>query len=217
MIRHRPLSILLSLSFLAGATDAGAQAQSREQALQALSNADAQARSQAAGRLAEVGVMADTPALLRALKDDDETTRERAEQAAWQIWSRSGDSRVDKLYQTGVVQMNGGELQKSIATFTRVIQLKPGFAEGWNKRATLYYLVGENRKSLADCAQVIKRNPNHFGALAGYGQLYLRLEDYQRALTYFQRALEVNPNMDGVRRNILLLEQIIEQRRRNMV
>ena len=215
--RHWPLSIVLSLSFLAGATDAGAQAQSREQALQALSNADAQVRSQAAGRLAEVGVMADTPALLRALKDEDETTRERAEQAAWQIWSRSGDARVDKLYQTGVAQMNDGELHKSIATFTHVIQLKPGFAEGWNKRATLYYLVGESRKSLADCAQVIKRNPNHFGALAGYGQLYLRLEDYQRALTYFQRALEVNPNMDGVRRNILLLEQIIEQRRRNMV
>ncbi|TSA16573.1 MAG: tetratricopeptide repeat protein [Betaproteobacteria bacterium] len=217
MIRQWLLGVLLSLVFLAGATDARAQAQSREQALQALSHADAQVRSQAALRLAEVGVMADTPVLLRALHDEDETTRERAEQAAWQIWSRSGDSRVDKLYQTGVAQMNGGELHKSIATFTRVIQLRPGFAEGWNKRATLYYLLGENRKSLADCAQVIKRNPNHFGALAGYGQLYLRLEDYQRALTYFQRALEVNPNMDGVRRNILLLEQIIEQRRRDMV
>jgi tetratricopeptide (TPR) repeat protein len=64
---------------------------------------------------------------------------------------------------------------------------------------------------------VIKRNPYHFGALAGYGQIYLRLEDYDRSLEYFRRALEVNPNMDSVRLNILLLEQLIEQRRRSMI
>ena len=64
---------------------------------------------------------------------------------------------------------------------------------------------------------MIKRNPYHFGALAGYGQIYLRLEDYELALEYFRRALEVNPNMDSVKLNILLLEQLLEQRRRNMV
>ena len=113
--------------------------------------------------------------------------------------------------------MNGGELRQGIATFTRIIRLKPEFAEGWNKRATLYFLAGEYRKSLADCAQVIKHNPYHFGALAGYGQIYLRLEDYERSLAYFQRALEVNPNMDSVRLNILLLEQLVEQRRNHMI
>jgi tetratricopeptide (TPR) repeat protein len=113
--------------------------------------------------------------------------------------------------------MKGGDLHQAIATFSRIIELKPGFAEGWNKRATLYFLAGDYRKSLADCAQVIKRNPYHFGALAGYGQIYLRLEDYARALDYFRRALEVNPNMDSVKLNILLLEQLIEQRRKNMI
>ena len=113
--------------------------------------------------------------------------------------------------------MNSGELQKGIATFTRIIRLKPAFAEGWNKRATLYFLAGDYRRSLADCAQVIKRNPYHFGALAGFGQIYLGLEDYERSLEYFQRALEVNPNMKGVKLNILLLEQLIEQRRKDMI
>jgi tetratricopeptide (TPR) repeat protein len=113
--------------------------------------------------------------------------------------------------------MKGGDLHRAIATFTRIIGLKPGFAEGWNKRATLYFLSGEYGKSLADCAQVIKRNPHHFGALAGYGQIYLRLEDYTRARDYFRRALEVNPNMDNVRLNLHLLEQLLEERRKNMV
>jgi tetratricopeptide (TPR) repeat protein len=212
------LTSLLSLLFLCGTTDSAlAQALSREQALQSLSHAEVQMRRDAAQRLGEIGVMSDNAALQRALRDADEGTRENAEQAMWQIWGRSGDPQVDRLYRTGVEQMGGGELQKGIATFTHIIELKPDFAEGWNKRATLYFLTGEYRKSLADCAQVIKRNPYHFGALAGYGQIYLRLEDYARALDYFRRALEVNPNMATVRLNVQLIEQLLEQRRKNMV
>lgn len=210
------LTALLMLLFLACPVDS-APALNREQARQALGDRDVQVRRQAANRLGEIGVMTDTPVLLQALRDADAPTREHAEQAVWRIWGRSGDPRVDQLYRTGVKQMSGGDLPKSIATFTRIVELKPGFAEGWNKRATLYFLAGEYHKSLADCAQVVKRNRYHFGALAGYGQIYLRLEDYERSLEYFQRALEVNPNMDSVKRNILLLEQLIEQRHKKMI
>jgi tetratricopeptide (TPR) repeat protein len=204
------------LLFLACPVDAE-PALSREQARQSLTAMDVQLRRQAATRLGEIGAMADTAALRQALRDADADTRENAEQAMWRIWERSGDEQVDRLYQAGVEQMKRGDLREAIATFTRIIELKPDFAEGWNKRATLYFLTGEYRKSLADCAEVIKRNPNHFGALAGYGQIYLRLEDYRRSLDYFRRAFEVNPNMDGVRLNILLLERLIEQRRENMI
>lgn len=215
---HAQLTGLLTLLFLAGTAGAApAQALSREQARQSLTETDVQVRRLAATRLGEIGVMGDTPALRQALRDADADTREHAENAMWRIWERSGNQQVDRLYQAGVAQMKGGDLLKAIATFSRIIEIKPGFAEGWNKRATLYFLAGEYRKSLADCAQVIKRNPYHFGALAGYGQIYLRLEDYERSLEYFQRALEVNPNMDSVKLNILLLERLIEQRRKNMI
>jgi tetratricopeptide (TPR) repeat protein len=213
---HVKLTTLLTLLFLACPADS-APPLSREQSRQSLSHADVQMRRNAAHRLGEIGVMSDSAALQRALRDADVGTRENAEHAMWQIWERSGDPQIDRLYRTGVEQMNGGELRKAIATFTRIIELKPDFAEGWNKRATLYFLAGEYHKSLADCAQVIKRNPYHFGALAGYGQIYLRLEDYARALDYFRRALEVNPNMDSVKLNILLLEQLLEQRRKDMI
>ena len=213
---HAQLTALLTLLFLAWPADS-APVESRVQARQSLTHADVQMRRQGAARLGEIGVMADTPALRQALRDADSDTRENAEKAMWRIWERSGDREVDRLYQTGVEQMKGGDSDKAIATFTRIIGLKPGFAEGWNKRATLYFLAGEFRKSLADCAQVIKRNPYHFGALAGYGQIYLRLEDYEHSLAYFHRALAVNPNMDSVRLNILLLEQLIEQRRKKMI
>jgi tetratricopeptide (TPR) repeat protein len=181
--------------------------------VQALSESDPQARRDAAARLGEVGTMADVAALARALHDPDEDARERAEQALWQIWSRSGDADVDRLFQAGVEQMNAGELEQSIATFTRIIERKPDFAEGWNKRATAYFLNGDLLKSLADCDEVMRRNPYHFGALSGYALIYMHLERYERALEYSRRALEVNPNLDGVRRNIELLEHLLELRR----
>lgn len=207
---------LVSILLLTG-TPAQSQGLSREQAVQSLSHADAQTRRDAVGRLGEVGSMADVTLLVEALRDPDEDIRDRAEQALWRIWSRSGDPEVDRLYQTGIEQMNAGDLQQSIATFTRIIKLKPDFAEGWNKRATLYFLAGDWRKSLADCDEVVKRNPYHFGALAGYALIYIRLEYYERALEYSRRALEVNPNLEGVRRNVDLLERLLEQRRRQMI
>ncbi len=213
---HSLAAVLASILLL---TVAAAQSQglSREQAVQSLSRADAQARRDAASRLGEVGSMADVTLLVKALRDPDEDTRDHAELALWRIWARSGDDDVDRLYQTGVEQMNAGDLQQSIVTFTRIIELRPDFAEGWNKRATAYFLDGELRKSLADCDEVIKRNPYHFGALAGYALIYIRLEYYDRALEYSRRALEINPNMEGVRRNIDLLERLLEQRRNRMI
>jgi tetratricopeptide (TPR) repeat protein len=195
--------------------DASAQPQgiSREQAVQFLSHAEAQARRDAASRLGEVGTMADVPPLVGALRDIDADTRDQAEQALWRIWARSGDPEADRLYQMGIEQMNAGDLQQGIVTFTRIIELKPDFAEGWNKRATLYFLAGDLRKSLADCDEVMKRNPYHFGALSGYALIYTRLEYYERALEYSRRALAVNPNMAGIRENAELLERMLEQRR----
>jgi tetratricopeptide (TPR) repeat protein len=213
---HALLAALVPILWLTF-TAAQTQGLSREQAVQSLSDADAQTRRDAASRLGEVGSMADATLLVRALRDPDADTRDHAEQSLWRIWARSGDQEVDRLYQAGLEQMNAGELQQSIVTFTRIIELKPDFAEGWNKRATLYFVAGDLRKSLADCDEVMKRNPYHFGALAGYAQIYIRLEYYDRALEYSRRALEVNPNLEGVRRNIELLERLLEQRRRRTI
>jgi tetratricopeptide (TPR) repeat protein len=207
---------LLAMVLHAGPA-AQAQGLSREQAVQALSATDAATRAEAASRLGEVGTMADVALLARTLRDPDEDVRDSAEQTMWRVWSRSGNAEVDALYSTGVTQMSVGDLSQSIATFSRIIKLKPDFAEGWNKRATLYFLTGDLRKSLADCDEVVKRNPYHFAVLAGYAQIYARMEYYERALEYSRRALAINPNMTGVKRNIEMLERLLEQRRRQTI
>jgi tetratricopeptide (TPR) repeat protein len=111
--------------------------------------------------------------------------------------------------------MQADRLAEAVKTFSEVIRKKPDFAEGWNKRATAYYLAGDYERSLADCDEVLKRNPNHFGALSGAGQIHFALENFELALVWFRRALEVNPNMIGVEINIHRSQERLQQKPRN--
>jgi tetratricopeptide (TPR) repeat protein len=207
----RLTAALLAL-FLVLPAPGSAQAPTREAALETLQSPDPGQRQRAAVWLAQVGRMDDVPVLLARLRDPDEDVRAITERAIWVIWSQSGDPRADALFLDGIAQMNAGQFREGIATFSRVIDLAPGFAEGWNKRATLYFLVGDFERSLKDCDEVIKRNPNHFGALAGYGQIYMQLNDFEKAVDYFKRALAVNPNLDGVEFQVRLLERVLAER-----
>jgi tetratricopeptide (TPR) repeat protein len=196
---------------------AQAGAPTRERALADLARPDRQVRRRAVVRLAEIGTMDDAPALVQALRDPDQLVRALSERALWQVWSRSGDAEVDALFERGLEQMKAGAADAAIATFSGVIGKKPEFAEGWNKRATLYYLVGEYAKSLADCDEVVKRNPSHFGALSGYGQIYLKLDQPEKALDYFERALAVNPNMEQVQAVIGELRALVREKRKRSI
>jgi tetratricopeptide (TPR) repeat protein len=115
-------------------------------------------------RLAEIGSMADADRVLERLGDSDPRVRMAAEASIWQIWNRSGDPEIDKLFAQGVQQMQAAALDDALTSFNEIVLRKPDFAEGWNKRATIYFLRGQYEKSLADCDEVFKRNSQHFGA-----------------------------------------------------
>ena len=193
-------------------------AEPREDALKALENrTDAVARRQGLRTLAAAGTMADVPRIAQALRDPDRAVRILAEAVLWEIWSRSGDKEIDRLFAAGVQELSEGRWDDAVTTFTKVIARKPEFAEGWNKRATVYYLMGEYQKSLADCDEVMKRNPFHYGALSGYGMIYGQLDQPLRALEFYEQALGVNPNLDGVRNAIeILRDELIRKRRESI-
>jgi len=196
---------------------AGAQS-ARERALGDLGRADdVAARRSAVQQLADVGVMTDLPALVRALRDPDPIVRGFVESAMWAVWSRSSDETVDRLFAIGVEQLGQRQLEAAADTFSRIIQRRPEFAEGWNKRATVYFLLGDYRRSLADCDEVVARNPYHWGALSGYGMIYMRLDQPGRAIDYLEKALAVNPNLDQVAQTIEVLKALMLQRRRDMI
>ncbi|PYO01526.1 MAG: hypothetical protein DMD91_07375 [Candidatus Rokuibacteriota bacterium] len=190
---------------------------SRDAALRALGQTDPEARRQAVVALAATGTFEDVPRLTQALRDADPAVRQLTERALWQVWSRSGDSDIDNLLALGTEQMNDRQGPTAVQTFSEVIRRRPEFAEGWNKRATVYYLLGEYTKSLADCDEVMKRNPYHFGALSGYGMIYMQLNEPGRALTYFERALAVNPNLESVAEAVQMLRRLLIQQRRDAI
>ena len=213
----RLAAVLLALLCAAASLAQSGAYANRAEALKALSAAEPEQRADAVAWIANHGTQADGEALARRLSDENPVVRGLAEQGLWVLWHRSGDKAVDELMARGAAQTELRQFKEAIATYSEVIRRKPGFAEGWNRRATALFLAGEYRKSLADCDQVIKRNPRHFGALAGYGQIYFKLERYDKAIEYWRRALEVNPNMAGVEANIKGAEQLLAEKRRNMI
>jgi tetratricopeptide (TPR) repeat protein len=188
-----------------------ADAMTRQQALNALTSQSAKTKLDAITRLAKIGQMQDTDALVAALKDSDPAVSTTASSALWQIWARANDKAIDQLYQKGVAQMSAGQSLQAISTFSKIISMKPQFAEAWNKRATVYYFVGDLQKSIADCDEVMKRNPNHFGALSGYGQIYVQMGDLDQALRYFEKAYAINPTMLGVAQTIKDIRKLQER------
>ena len=208
----------LALAVLAVAPAAAVAGPTREEALTALADTGStDNRRRGAEALGETGLMTDVPRLAAALRDSDPVVRDLAETAMWQVWSRSGDATIDRLFETGVEQMRAGQGEQAVDTFSEIIRRRPEFAEGWNKRATVYYLLGEYRRSLADCDEVMKRNPYHFGALSGYGMIYLKLDQPATALEYFERALRMNPNLESTRQTIDLLKTLMIQRRKDTI
>jgi tetratricopeptide (TPR) repeat protein len=203
---------ILLLALTAAAAPAFPQAPAnRAQALAALKDADAARRGEGVAWIGTNGAMADAGLLHERLRDESPLVRAYAEQGLWLLWSRSGDAAIDRLMARGVEEMQAGRHAEAIRTFSEIISRRPQFAEGWNKRATAYFLAGDYRKSIADCHEVLKRNPRHFGALSGMGQIHLELDEPGAALLWFRRALEANPNMTGVEINVEALERLLKE------
>ena len=206
MVRHRwwPLVVLLM------ALPAPAAPLTRDQALAAAEQGDLAVRLRGIERLAEIGAMADANRLLPRLRDADARVRRAVEAAIWTLWGRSGDPPIDKLYARGLAQMDASALVDALATFDDIVRRKPAFAEGWNKRATVHFLLGHNTQSLQDCDEALERNPHHFGALSGAGQIHLQMGHLELALAFFKRAIAINPNLEGLAQAIHELEQRLQ-------
>jgi len=144
--------------------------------------------------------------LLETLKGHDATLAATAEAMLWRTWCRSGNTEANRIFRAGVDAMQQGKLEEAAAEFSRVIEIVPEFAEGWNKRATVRFMRKDFAGSISDCQQTLARNPNHFGALSGQGLCHMSLSEYRAAAVCFRRALEIHPHLDGVRYNLALAE-----------
>lgn len=148
--------------------------------------------------------------LARLKAAENSEIAETIEQAIWQLWLRHPSPSVDVLMGQAIKAMNANENKKALRILTTVIELAPEYAEGWNKRATVYFYEGEYKRSLADIAQVLDIEPRHFGALSGLGLIHQAMDNKKEALEALRRALKVHPFLDGAKEAEKRLKQEVE-------
>jgi tetratricopeptide (TPR) repeat protein len=135
-----------------------------------------------------------------------------AERSIWSIWLEHDDPQIEEMMAVGTTAMNLGNLEDALAVFDQMVEVAPGYAEAWNKRATVLYALGDYEGSLADIEETLEREPRHFGALSGKGLCLAAQDKLEEALRAFEATLEVHPNSPGARTNIEALEQALEGR-----
>jgi tetratricopeptide (TPR) repeat protein len=142
------------------------------------------------------------PALFARLQSADAASAAELRAQIWEIWFAAGEPEVDALMEQGEAAMGSGALRMALALFDAVIERRPDFAEGWNRRATTFYMLGAFDRSAADVARVLALEPRHFGALSGLGLIETARERPEAAIAAFERALAVDPNLPGARINL---------------
>ncbi len=153
------------------------------------------------------------PALFDRLKhapSSDAATE--IEHQIWAIWVVAGDPDIEGLMSEGEREMTEEHYPAALQAFNRIIAKRPDFAEGWNRRATLYYLMGEYQKSLTDIDRTLALEPRHFGALSGRGLVDLKLDREEDALKAWQQVLDIDPQNEGARQNVEILNAVLKRK-----
>ncbi len=135
------------------------------------------------------------------------------ESKIWNIWMEHNDPEVESIMIKGVEAMKHQQLKQALEHFNLMIKIAPEYAEGWNKRATVLYLMGRFRESEEDVLRTLELEPRHFGALSGQGLIRIALQDWTGAILYLEAALKINPHMPGV---IMNLKYALQKREESM-
>lgn len=118
------------------------------------------------------------------------------ERKIWEAWGKSDSDTINALMQGGIAVMEKGDYKRANDIFTAMIELKPDFAEAYNKRASVRYLAGDYPGSVADIERTLKLEPRHFGALSGLGAIMEQMDNLDEALKAYRRALAANPHLN---------------------
>jgi tetratricopeptide (TPR) repeat protein len=170
---------------------------------------------EAPGKLPKVGVDhgRGLDFLFGALKAaPDEESAKHVEAQIWAHWLQTPSDTTALLMMRAKAAMDAQQMDVAQKLLDAVVKLRPDYVEGWNRRATLYYLRNDYVHSLEDIQQVLVREPRHFGALAGLGMIMQDLGDDKRALDAFRKALAINPHLDKVPELVKTLSEKVEGR-----
>ena len=134
------------------------------------------------------------------------------EQEIWKIWStHPSDAKLTARLEEGSQFVRNQQLSKAIEIFTEVINLDQNWAEAWNKRATVFYMMGKFKQSQEDIDKVLALEARHFGALAGQGLVNIQLKNFEKAIRSYKQAQEIYPSMRSPEIMIKQIEDLMKE------
>lgn len=137
------------------------------------------------------GTLDDLFAKLKAAPD--KATAGRIASQIWQNWFLHPNGAVQHIMHRAQAARRAGLLEEAVGELDKLVELAPDYAEGWNQRATVLFMLGRDAESVRDIQQVLRIEPRHFGALAGLGLIHIRAKNWKSAIASFEKALEVHP------------------------
>ena len=145
-------------------------------------------------------------------KSNDFSIAFKIEKKIWNIWStHPSQEKLTTSLAVGSELMSRGELDSAYKIFSIIIESDPDWAEGWNKRATVLYLMGKYLDSLNDIDEVLKRENRHFGAFSGQALVQIKLKNYEKAIKSYQAAQKIYPSMKSAEIMIPQLQELIKE------
>ena len=153
--------------------------------------------------------------LFKLLKNSENTKAIEIENKIWKIWithpseDRRG-YRLTELLAQGSLLINQGELNKAYGLFSQIILEDPKWAEAWNKRATVLYMMGNYEQSQNDINEVLKLEERHFGALSGQGLVQIKLKNYKKAIESYKEVEKLHPSMEAPKVMIPRIKKLIK-------
>jgi tetratricopeptide (TPR) repeat protein len=143
-----------------------------------------------------------------------ELKRQRNEKAAERIasrifeeWNHSGSASIDLMMLWSQKAIEAEKFDVALDFLDQVVTLSPDFAEGWNRRATVHFMMRSFGKSMADIDRTLQLEPRHFGALAGMAQIMKERGSKELALEAYQRVLDIYPMMRSAQNEVATLSE----------
>ena len=154
--------------------------------------------------------------LFKQLKNSENTKSIEVENKIWQIWiTHPSDDRrgyrLTELLAQGSLLINQGKLSKAYGLFSQIILEDPKWAEAWNKRATVLYMMGKYEQSQNDINEVLKLEKRHFGALSGQGLVQTKLKNYKKAIESYEEVEKLYPSMKAPKVMIPRIKNLIKE------
>ncbi|HEY6380489.1 MAG TPA: hypothetical protein VIY07_01655 [Pseudolabrys sp.] len=147
---------------------------------------------------------------LKAAPDD--ATAKAIEERIWTVWAASRSDTTNLLMTRVKTAVEAKDLDLAVKLLDSIVKIKPDYVEGWNRRATIFYMRKDYGRALNDIREVLKREPRHFGALAGFGLILQDIGDDRQALEVYRRALAVHPRMERIPDLVKTLQEKVEGR-----